>query len=81
MNELKDIFPKGTIKQWACLAALFMIAFIGFLMMAGEDDINNPMPFLKWIVIKTIGMALFVSCFKLGQVLEKKGLLPECKED
>lgn len=42
---------------------------------------NNPMLFLKWLVIKVIGLALFCACFKIGQVLGRKGLLPECKED
>lgn len=81
MNELKQLLPQGTLKQWAYMTALFLVGFTGFVMMAGEDDMNNPMLFLKWLVIKVIGLALFCACFKIGQVLGRKGLLPECKED
>lgn len=81
MNDLKRVFPQGTLKQWACVTALSCIGFIGFIMIAGEDDINNPMPLLKWLVIKVIGFALFILCFKIGKALDKKGLLPECKDD
>ena len=81
MNELKDIFPKGTIKQWACATALFLVGFFGFLLIVCEDDLNNPLPFLKWLVIKVTGLALCCACFKIGEVLGKKGLLPECKDD
>ena len=81
MNELKQLLPQGTFKQWACMTALFLVGFTSFAMMAGEDDINNPIPSLKWLVIKIIGAVLFVACLKVGQVLEKKGLLPECKDE
>lgn len=81
MNELKQLLPQGTLKQWACMTTLFLVGFTGFVMMAGEDDINNPMPLLKWFVIKVIGLALFIACFKIGKVLDKKGLLPEYKDD
>lgn len=81
MNDFKRIIPQGTLKQWACVIALSLVGFTGLVMMASEDDMNNPMPFLKWLVIKVIGLALFVACFKIGQVLEKKGLFPDCNDD
>ncbi len=81
MNDLKRIIPQGTIKQWACVTALSLVGFTGFVMMACEDDMNNPTPFLKWLVIKAIGLALLIACFKIGQVLEKKGLLPDCNDE
>ena len=81
MNDLKRIIPQGTLKQWACVTALSLVGFTGFVMMACEDDMNNPTPFLKWLVIKVVGLALFCACFKIGQMLEKKGLLPDCNDD
>lgn len=81
MNDLKRLLPKGTPKQYAWFALVFIIGFVGFLLMAGEDDVNNPMPLLKWAIIKLIGVLMMSGAIALGAYLEKKRLFPDCKED
>lgn len=78
MSAWKELFGDGTPKQWLIAAAVFFICFLGFLMMAGEND---NMPLLQWIVIKALGLALFCGGIKLGAYLNKKGLFPEIKEE
>lgn len=78
MNVLKEIFGDGTPKQWLIATAVFFICFLGFLLMAVEND---SMPLLQWVVIKVLGLALFCGGIKLGAYFEKKGLLPDFKEE
>lgn len=77
MSELKHFFPKGTLKQHAWLTLVVVIALIGFILVTGEDDINNPMPLLNWIILKALGVAIFGGSIFLGNRLRKKNLLPE----
>lgn len=78
MSVLKELFGGGTLKQWLLATIVFFIGFLGFLLMAGED---NGMPILQWLAIKALGLALFIGCIKVGAILDKKGLLPEFKEE
>lgn len=81
MNELKRFIPKGTPKQHAWLTLVLVIGFIGFILIAGEEDTNNPMPLLKWAILKALGVAMFGGSIFLGILLDRKNLLPECNED
>lgn len=78
MGVLKELFGDGTPKQWLLATIVFLIGFFGFLLMAGEDD---GMPILQWLAIKALGLALFIGCIKVGAILDKKGLLPEFKDE
>lgn len=78
MGVLKELFGDGTPKQWLLATIVFLIGFFGFLLMAGED---NGMPILQWLAIKALGLALFIGCIKVGAILDKKGLLPEFKDE
>lgn len=78
MSVLKELFGDGTPKQWLLATIVFLIGFFGFLLMAGED---NEMPILQWLAIKALGLALFIGCIKVGAILDKKGLLPEFKDE
>lgn len=78
MSVLKELFGGGTLKQWLLATIVFFIGFIGFLLMAGEND---EMPFLLWMAIKVLGLALFLGSLKVGAILDKKGLLPAIKEE
>lgn len=78
MSVWKELFGNGTPKQWLLATIVFLIGFFGFLLMAGED---NGMPILQWMAIKALGLALFVGCIKVGAILDKKGLLPEFKDE
>ena len=78
MSVLKEYFGDGTPKQWLLATIIFLIGFLGFLLMAGEND---EMPILQWMAIKALGLALFIGSIKVGAILDKKGLLPEIKEE
>ena len=78
MSVLKELFGDDTPKQWLLATIVFLIGFFGFLLMAGED---NGMPILQWLAIKALGLALFIGCIKVGAILDKKGLLPEFKDE
>ena len=78
MSVLKELFGDGTPKQWLISTIVFLIGFFGFLLMAGED---NGMPIIQWLAIKALGLDMFISSIKVGAVLDKKGLLPDFKEE
>lgn len=78
MNVWKELFGDGTLKQWLLFTIVFFIGFLGFLLMADEND---DMPLLYWMAIKVLGLALFWGSLKIGAILDKKGLLPEIKEE
>lgn len=78
MSVWKELFADGTPKQWLLATIVFLIGFLGFLLMAGEND---DMPLLYWMAIKVLGLALFLGILKTGAILDKKGLLPEIKEE
>lgn len=72
---------KAKTKQNIRLNLLFVWGFISFLILAGEDIPGQPMSDLKFYGSKLIAMASLWLCFRTGQWLNKKGLLPEIKED
>ena len=78
MSVLKELFGDGTPKHWLISTIVFLIGFFGRLLMAGED---NGMPIIQWLAIKALGLAMFISSIKVGAVLDKKGLLPDFKEE
>lgn len=71
----------GTPKQWSCVAIIAVIGMAGFFLMAGEDDINNPMPTDDWLLLKGLGLTLFIVCIILAKLFARVGLLPEFDEE
>ena len=67
--------------QWLILTVVFMIGVVGYIFMAGEDDPFNPLPFGKWFLLKMVGLALFIIAFLMGRYFNRKGLLPDIKEE
>ena len=78
MRVWKYIFDRGTPKQWLFATIVFMVGFFGFLMMAGEDEESS---IFQWLAIKALGFFLFLCSIRLGAFLDKKGLLPNCKDE
>lgn len=71
---------KASIKkfaQWALFSALCFIGIIAFMILAGDEDPMNPMPFGRWLLIKTLAMVVIAVCVCCGKWLYKKRYLPE----
>ena len=69
------------IIQWTILSALMLVGTFAFLLMAGEDDAENPMSVWTFLSIKAIGLLAFTGCFYAGRHLDRHGLLPDIRED
>ncbi len=63
--------------QWALFSALCFIGIIAFMILAGDEDPMNPMPFGRWLLIKALAMVVIAICIWGGKRLYKKGYLPE----
>lgn len=69
------------IIQWSIFSTLFCVGFLALLVMAGDDDPQNPLPFGRWLTVKFCALAVFCFCIKLGKYLNRKGLIPEIDEN
>ena len=72
---------KTKTKQNIRLNLLLVWGFISFIILAGEDIPGQPMSDLKFYGSKLIAMASLWLCYRTGRWLNKKGLLPEIKEE
>lgn len=76
------ILPKATATQWAVLTLLFLWGFASFLVMAGEESPSDPpMTLGKFLLIKGVALASFGLCLLVGKYLNRKGLLPDVKDE
>ncbi len=67
--------------QWAIVTALFGVGFIALLVVAGDDDPENPLPLGKWFLIKATAAAVGYACYRFGRYLYNLGLLPVMDTD
>lgn len=72
---------KAKIKQGIRLNLLIVWALISVLILSGEDFLGEPMSDLKFFGSKLAAMVSLWLCYRTGRWLNKKGLLPEIKED
>ena len=63
--------------KWSVMTVLMLWGFISFIVVAGDEDPENPMPLIQFFVVKMIGMLSLAACFMTGKLLDKKGWLPE----
>lgn len=63
--------------QWAILSALCFIGSIAFMVLAGDDDPANPLPFSRWLTIKAVAGVVLYACYLCGRTLHRFGFLPE----
>lgn len=68
---------KSNIAKWAVWIAVICWGAFNFLILAGEDSPNEPMPLGIFVMLKSGAMANMYLCYKACQWLHKKGLLPE----
>lgn len=72
---------KTKTKQYLLMYLLGAWGLISLLVIAGEDIPGQPMSDLKFFGSKIIATASLWLCVRTGQWLDKKGLLPEIKEE
>lgn len=72
---------KAKIKQNVPMYLLGAWGFISLCVLAGEDVPGQQMSDLKFFGSKLAAMVSLWLCCRTGRWLNKKGLLPEIKED
>ena len=80
MEDFKRLFGNGTLKQWACLSALFLAGFAAFLLLVCEGECR-PDTILWILAAKLLGLAILAACCVAGKWLDEQGLLPETEEE
>jgi len=71
---------KTTIKpfaQWTLFLSLMTVGMISFLVMAGEESPENPMSLTRFVLTKTIALAVFALVFFACKYFYRKGMFPE----
>ena len=63
--------------KWAALWILGIWGFLSFIVLAGEEDPRDPMPFGEFFLIKAVAMASLLICLYVGKRLHRAGYLPE----
>lgn len=63
--------------QWAAIWFLGVWGFLSFIVLAGEEDPNNPMSLGEFCLMKAGAMASLLICFYIGKRLHRAGYLPE----
>lgn len=67
----------GNLFKWCIATAIFGVGFFGLLILAGDDDPYNPMPFGRWFMLKASGAALIYVAYLVGKLLYRNDLLPD----
>lgn len=78
----RRITPKATVTQRVALTIMLLWGFASFLVMAGEESPSDPpMTLGKFLLIKGVALASFSLCLLVGKYLNRKGLLPDVKDE
>jgi hypothetical protein len=65
------------IAQWAALIALSVIGSIAFLVIIAEANPDEPLPLIKFLLLKAAAGVALYGCYKVGTALHRNGYLPE----
>ena len=71
---------KTTVKtcaQWTAFIALCLIGCLAFMLVAGDEDPTNPIPFSQFLLLKAAGGVGLYLCYRVGRWLHRHGYLPE----
>lgn len=72
---------KSNIFKMGILTVVFGIGFFGFLLLAGDDEPSNPLPFGLWLLYKGLGGGLIYAAIQIGKWLNRSNLLPDSFRD
>lgn len=73
----KNKTQRSKAVRWATLWVLGIWGFISFIVLAGEEDPNNPLSLGEFFFMKVGAMASLLICFYVGKRLHRAGYLPE----
>ena len=77
----KNKAQRNKAVQWTAMWFLALWGFMSFLVLAGEDDPYDPMPFRRFCLLKGVAMASLLLCMYVGKKLHKAGYLPDELDD
>jgi len=61
--------------------ALFVIGLLALVVLAGEEDPENPVSPGYFCLVKGVALAVLLGCIGIGKLLGRRGLLPDLKDD
>lgn len=64
--------------QWAAFAALCLAALPAFIVVAGEDNPDQPIPLWEFALLKACAAGALYACYRAAKALRGNGYLPEC---
>ena len=67
--------------QRGIITVLFGIGFFAFLLLAGDENPDSPMPMADWFAIKIAAGAALYACVLVGKHLYRLGILPIMDDD
>lgn len=68
---------RGNILKWSITTAIFAVGFFGLMILAGDENPDNPMPLGRWLMLKAFGAALIYVAYRVGKLLYRHNLLPD----
>lgn len=81
MDFFGQLFKGGTVKQWLLLSAIGGMSMFFFILFAGEDDIHNPMPIERFVLLKIISLIGLYACYRFGKYCNQKGWFPRWNDE
>lgn len=81
MDFFRQLFKGGTVKQWLLLSAICGMSMFFFVILAGEDDIHNPMPIERFVLLKILSAIGLYACYRFGKYCNRKCWLPRWDEE
>lgn len=81
MKNDNAIIPYSTMKQWAILGAVMVVAALAFMVLAGDEDPYNPMTLGTFLLVKGAALLVLIICWRVLVWLHRKGLIPDPKEE
>lgn len=68
------------IAQWSIFSTLFLVGFVAFLILCGEDTPGQPMSDTVFFGSKLAAGAVLYLCVLVGKYFDRRGLLPEMED-
>lgn len=68
---------KSKSVQWVILWALGIWGILSFLVLAGDENPDNPVSLNEFLLIKAAGVASLLLCCLVGKRLYRGGYLPD----
>ena len=65
-----------TCVQWAAFIALSLVGCVAFMVLAGDEDPANPIPFSRWLLLKAGAGVVLYLCYRVARRLHRLGFLP-----